>query len=71
MVEMYPTEQILARNTLLNFISRVAPLFVAIITIPFIAQGFGAERFGILLIVWVDMVNAVKELKNERSGIDF
>jgi len=45
--------RILARNTILNFFGRAAPLIVGIITIPFIINGLGKERFGLLSLVWV------------------
>ena len=44
---------LLAKNTVLNFIGQVVPLFVAVITIPFIIQGLGADRFGILSLAWI------------------
>ncbi len=45
--------RILARNTILNFIGQSVPLIVGIITIPFIVQGLGTEKFGLLSLVWV------------------
>lgn len=47
------TSGLLVRNTILNFIGQAAPLLIAIITIPFIIQGLGVERFGILSLAWV------------------
>ncbi|RLA95629.1 MAG: hypothetical protein DRG69_03065, partial [Deltaproteobacteria bacterium] len=44
---------LLAKNTALNFIGQVVPLFVAVIAIPFIIQGLGADRFGILSLAWI------------------
>ncbi len=45
--------RILARNTLLNFIGQLIPLFLGIVTIPFIVGGLGVERFGLLSLAWV------------------
>lgn len=44
---------LLARNTLLNLIGQGLPLVVAVVTIPFIIQGLGIERFGLLSLAWV------------------
>ncbi len=44
---------LLARNTLLNLIGQGLPLIVAVVTIPFIIQGLGIERFGLLSLAWV------------------
>lgn len=44
---------LLARNTILNLIGQAVPLFVAVVTIPFIVRGLGTERFGLLSLAWV------------------
>ena len=36
---------LLAKNTALNFIGQVVPLFVALVTIPYIIHHLGTERF--------------------------
>jgi len=41
------------RNTLFNLLGNVAPLLVAIVTIPVLIRGLEAERFGILALAWV------------------
>ena len=43
---------LLVSNTVLNFIGQAVPLFVGIVTIPFIIRGLGTEYFGILCLVW-------------------
>jgi O-antigen/teichoic acid export membrane protein len=43
----------LAKSTLWNLMGFSAPLFVGIFTIPFLIEGLGTERFGILSIVWI------------------
>lgn len=43
----------IARNTVINFVGQIAPLLAAILSIPFILKGIGADRFGILNLVWV------------------
>jgi len=45
--------KLLARNTLLNFIGQILPLIVGVVTIPFVIQGLGTERFGLLSLAWV------------------
>lgn len=42
----------LAHNSALNLLGQAAPLIVALVTIPRLIRGFGAERFGILTLVW-------------------
>ena len=43
----------LARNTVFNVVGQLAPMLVAIATIPFIVHGLGPERFGILSVAWL------------------
>jgi O-antigen/teichoic acid export membrane protein len=43
----------LARNTALNFAGQVLPLVAGIALIPYTVRGLGADRFGLLGIVWV------------------
>ncbi len=44
---------LLAKNTALNFIGQVVPLFVALVTIPYIIHHLGTERFGIFSLAFV------------------
>ena len=44
---------LLLKNSAYNFAGSVAPLFVAIFTIPFLVKGLGEEKFGILSLAWV------------------
>lgn len=44
---------LLLENTGLNLLGQVVPLFVALLTIPYIIHGLGVERFGILSLAWV------------------
>lgn len=46
-------EGILAQNSLINLIGRGVPLLFAVIAIPFVIDGLGTERFGVLTIVWI------------------
>jgi len=43
----------LARNTLLNIIGRVAPLLVGIVTMPYVVRHLGPDRFGLLSLAWM------------------
>jgi len=45
--------KLLVRNTFLNFLGQVVPLLVGVVTIPFIVQGLGTERFGLLSLAWI------------------
>src|SRR5699024_11642485 len=44
---------ILAENTLINVAGRSLPLLFAIAAIPFVIDGLGTARFGVLTIVWI------------------
>ncbi len=44
---------LLAKNTLINILGRVIPLIFAAAAIPFVIDGLGIARFGILTIVWI------------------
>ncbi|MBN1274073.1 MAG: flippase [Candidatus Aminicenantes bacterium] len=44
---------LLVKNTGLNFIGQVAPLFIALLTVPFVIRGLGTERYGILSLAGV------------------
>lgn len=43
---------LLKKNILLNFVTQVMPIGIALFTIPLIIEGFGTERFGILTLIW-------------------
>jgi O-antigen/teichoic acid export membrane protein len=43
----------LARNTFFNLVGQLAPMFIAVVTIPIIVKGLGTDRFGILSIAWL------------------
>src|SRR5256885_11437870 len=45
------TGRLLARNSALNLLGQAAPLIVALLTIPPLLRGYGAERFGVLMLV--------------------
>lgn len=45
--------QIVFRNTALNVAGQALPLAVGVVTLPFIIRGLGADRAGILFIVWI------------------
>jgi O-antigen/teichoic acid export membrane protein len=44
---------LLFRNTALNFLGLVVPLAAGFAAIPFVVRALGAQRFGILSLVWV------------------
>jgi O-antigen/teichoic acid export membrane protein len=45
--------QVLLRSALWNLAGGIAPLAVAVVTIPIILRGLGTDRFGILTLAWV------------------
>lgn len=45
--------QVLARSTIWNLAGGLAPLVVAVVTIPTVLRGLGTSRFGILTLAWV------------------
>jgi O-antigen/teichoic acid export membrane protein len=45
-------EGLLARNALLNLLGFTIPLIVALFSVPPVIKGLGAERFGILALIW-------------------
>lgn len=48
-----PGGRLLVRNTVLNILGQIAPLLVAIVTVPAVIRGLGEARFGILSLSWV------------------
>jgi len=44
---------LLARNSLLNLFGLVISLIIGVVALPFIIQGLGKDRFGLLSIAWV------------------
>ncbi|MET0398803.1 MAG: flippase [Longimicrobiaceae bacterium] len=45
--------RLLARNSALNLVGWVLPMAAALVTVPLLIRGLGAERFGILTVGWV------------------
>ncbi|MCP4685028.1 MAG: flippase [bacterium] len=43
----------LARNSIYNIVGRILPMAVALVTIPFLIDGLGVERFGVLTLAWL------------------
>lgn len=44
--------KVLARNTALNLAGQAVPLVVALVAIPWLIRGLGADRFGVLTLAW-------------------
>lgn len=53
MIPVLTSGKLLARNTIWNFVGQVAPLLVALLSIPYLISCFGIDRFGVLALVWV------------------
>ena len=45
--------RLLARNSALNLMGWALPMVAALVTVPLLIRGLGAERFGILTVGWV------------------
>jgi O-antigen/teichoic acid export membrane protein len=45
--------RLLARNTVYNLIGQVVPLIAAFFSIPFLIEGLGTDRFGVLTLAWM------------------
>ncbi len=71
---------LLAKNTLWNSLGLVLPLFVGLLSMPFLINGLGIERFGVLTIIWMvigyfsifdfGLGRALTKLIAERLGRD-
>lgn len=46
---------LLVRNALLNSVGQSAPVVIGVITMPFIVQQLGVDRFGLLALAWVTL----------------
>ncbi len=44
---------LLAQNTFLNLVGQALPMLVAFIAMPFIINGLGVDRFGVLTLAWM------------------
>ena len=45
--------RLVAKNTALSFVQQLAPMLVAVVTIPYVIHKLGVDRFGILSLAWV------------------
>lgn len=45
--------RLLARNTMVNLVGHGVPLLVTIFAVPVLIHGLGADRFGVLTLVWM------------------
>lgn len=45
--------RLLAKNSLFNLFGQVAPVLVAVATIPILVHNLGTERFGLLTLIWL------------------
>lgn len=72
--------RLLARNAVWNFTGMAAPMLVGIFAIPYLIDGMGKERFGLLAIIWMGvgyfslfdmgLGRALTKLVAERLGRD-
>lgn len=44
---------VLGKNTLINILGQGIPLLFALLALPFVINGLGTERFGVLVTIWV------------------
>ena len=71
--------RLLGRNAIWNLLSQVAPLAVAVMTIPVLIRGLGTDRFGVLTLAWMvlgyfslfdlGLGRALTKLVAERLGL--
>src|SRR5712691_7432424 len=47
------TGRTLARNMVFNLLGQGSPLLAALFAIPFLVEGLGTDRFGILTLAWM------------------
>lgn len=47
------SERLLARNALFNFAGMATPMLAGLFAIPYLIEGMGKERFGLLAIIWM------------------
>lgn len=45
--------KVIAKNTLINLVGQILPVFVGIFTIPMLIKGLGTDRFGVLTLAWM------------------
>jgi O-antigen/teichoic acid export membrane protein len=45
--------KVIVKNTVINLVGQILPLFVGIATIPMLIKGLGTDRFGILTLAWM------------------
>jgi O-antigen/teichoic acid export membrane protein len=46
------SSRLLARNTLYNTAAQLVPMLAAVVAIPILIHGLGADRFGVLTLAW-------------------
>ena len=45
--------KLLARNTIFNLLGHIIPLSVAFFAYPILIKSLGADRFGVLMLIWI------------------
>jgi len=53
LLENLTNKQVIAKSIIWNLMGKLLPMGIAVFTIPFIINGFGTERFGLLTIIWM------------------
>lgn len=70
----------LTRNAVFSLVSKLLPLIISILAIPFIIRTIGEEKFGLLTIAWVfvgyfnlfdlGISRALTKMSSERLGVE-
>jgi len=69
-IDKLSKSNLLLRNSFINLIGQIIPIFVAIITIPYIVKGLGLKEFGILSLCWaiISCVNILDISLNKATN---
>ncbi|MEM1050693.1 MAG: oligosaccharide flippase family protein [Pseudomonadota bacterium] len=59
----------LARNSLFSLAGSIVPVVVTVITLPFLLQTIGAERYGALALCWLILIYAAQTLGGVGTAI--
>ena len=63
---------LIARNSIFNLLGQILPMFIGVVTIPYIVRGLGTDGYGILSIAWMVLgYFSVFDLGLSRATVKF